>query len=108
MQSANRSVKQIGTLLGKGANLDAKDIDLNDFSRILTKMPNKNSKETIRAVVDKLFEVASSKMKDDHDKAVLEGLKKYITLAEEDLYQPKPRYLDAFFFPNEKNIDRLA
>lgn len=28
-------------------------------------------------------------------------------MVEEDLYQPKPRYLDAFFFPNERNVDRL-
>lgn len=47
-------------------------------------------------------------MKDDHDKEVLASLKKYINLVEEDLYQPKPRYLDAFFFPNEKNVDRLV
>ncbi|TNV76500.1 hypothetical protein FGO68_gene16806 [Halteria grandinella] len=47
-------------------------------------------------------------MKDDHDKEVLASLKKYVALVEEDLYQPKPRYLDAFFFPNEKNVDRIV
>lgn len=47
-------------------------------------------------------------MKDDSDKAVLEGLKKYVQLVEEDLLNPKPRYIDAFFFPNEKNIDKLV
>ena len=56
----------------------------------------------------KLFDIAGAKMKDDHDKAVLEGLKKYVALAQEDLLNPKPRYLDAFFFPNEKNIDKLV
>jgi mitochondrial cardiolipin hydrolase len=70
-------------------------------------MPNRQNKATIQGVVDKLFEVAGAKMKDDHDKAVLEGLKKYIHIVEEDLYNPKPRYLDAFFFPNEKNIEKL-
>lgn len=71
-------------------------------------MPNRFQKPAIQGVVDKLFEVASSKMKDDHDKAVLEGLRKYVAAVEEDLYQPKPRFIDAFFFPNEKNIEKLV
>ena len=96
------------TLLSGGPNLEAKEIDVQDFSRILTKMPQRHVKENITSVVNKLFEVASSKMKDDHDKAVLEGLKKYVQLVQEDLLIPKPRYLDAFFFPNEKNIDKLV
>lgn len=71
-------------------------------------MPQKNDRANADAVIKKLFEIASSKMKDDHDKAVLEGLSKYVQLAQEDLFTTKPRYLDAFFFPNEKNIDRLV
>ena len=59
-------------------------------------------------MIGKLFEIASSKMKDDHDKKVLEGLRKYISIVEEDLYTPKPRYIDAFFFPNEKNVDKMV
>lgn len=47
-------------------------------------------------------------MKTDEDKAILEGLKKYVAVAEDDLYTTKPRYLDAFFFPNEKNIEKLV
>ena len=47
-------------------------------------------------------------MKDDGDKAVLEALRKYIAIVDEDLLTPKPKYLDAFFFPNEKNIDKLV
>jgi len=47
-------------------------------------------------------------MKDDHDKAVLQSLEKYLNIVSEDLLNPKPRYLDAFFFPNEKNIDKLV
>lgn len=43
-------------------------------------------------------------MKSDEDKAVVDGLRKLIKQVEEDLYCPKPRYLDAFFFPNDKNI----
>ena len=103
-----RSLNQIQQLLGSGSNLEAKEVDVQDFSRILVKMPSRHVKSNVALVVDKLFEIASSKMKDDHDKAVLEGLKSYVHLVEEDLYQTKPRYLDAFFFPNEKNIDKLV
>lgn len=42
------------------------------------KMANKNNRGNIQSVVNKLFEIAGAKMKDDHDKAVLEGLKKYV------------------------------
>lgn len=88
--------------------MEPKEIDLNDFSRILTKMPFKHHKENVNAVIAKLFDIAGGKLKDDHDKAVVEGLKKYVLAVQEDLLQPKPRYLDAFFFPNEKNIDKIV
>ncbi len=71
-------------------------------------MPQRNNKDVINQIVGKLFDIASAKMNDEHDKAVLEGLRKYINIVEDDLLIPKPRYLDAFFFPNEKNIDRLV
>jgi phosphatidylserine/phosphatidylglycerophosphate/cardiolipin synthase-like enzyme len=71
-------------------------------------MPQRQNKDVITSIVGKLFEVAAAKMHDDHDKAVLAGLRKYVALVEEDLFQPKPRYLDAFFFPNEKNVERLV
>ena len=54
-----------------------------------------------------MFDVAASKLKDDEDKAVVESLRKYVAMVEEDLYAPKPRYLDAMFFPNESNVERL-
>jgi hypothetical protein len=88
--------------------MNASNINLGDFSRILTKMPQRNNKDVINQIINKLFDVAADKMKDDHDKAVLDGLKKYVQVAQEDLLNPKPRYLDAFFFPNEKNIDKLV
>ena len=67
-------------------------------------MPNKNKKETVSATITKLFELAKAKMKDAESKAVVDGLRKLVGQVEEDLYYPKPRYIDAFFFPNEKNI----
>ena len=44
-------------------------------------MPAKNNKANVDAVLAKLFEIAGSKMKDEADKAVLEGLQKYVALA---------------------------
>ena len=46
-------------------------------------------------------------MKDAGDKEVLENLRKCLGQVEEDLYKPKPRYLDAFFFPNKNNVYKL-
>ena len=46
-QPEHRAVGQIQTLLGTGPNLEAKDIDVLDFSRILTKMPQRNNKDVI-------------------------------------------------------------
>ena len=41
-------------------------------------MPSKHEKDNVSAAISKLFEIASSKMKDDHDKKVLEGLRKLV------------------------------
>ena len=46
-------------------------------------------------------------MQIDHDKKVLEGLRKLVHQVEIDLYRPKPRFLDAFFFPNKSNVFKL-
>ena len=49
MQSSqeHRALGQIQTLLGSGNKFEAKEIDLQDFSRILTKMPQRNNKDVI-------------------------------------------------------------
>jgi len=41
-------------------------------------MPSKHLKENIESTVSKLFDIASAKMKDEHDKAILEGLRKLV------------------------------
>ena len=41
-------------------------------------MPSKHQKQNADQVIAKLFEIAEGKMKDDHDKEVLKGLKKLI------------------------------
>lgn len=71
-------------------------------------MPERNQASTITATIDKLFEIAKGKMNDDGSKAVVDGLRKLVKQVEEDLYYPKPRYIDAFFFPDEKNIQKLV
>jgi hypothetical protein len=37
----DRTLNQIQLLLGSGPTLEAKEVDINDLSRILVKMPNK-------------------------------------------------------------------
>ena len=58
--------------------------------------------------MDCLFEIADSKMTDEHSKKVLANLRKHVAQLEEDLYKPKPRYIDAFFFPNRDNVHKLV
>jgi hypothetical protein len=62
-------------LLGSGPKLEAKEVDINDLSRYIVKMPNKQNKDNVSAVISKLFEVAKGKMKDDDSKAVVDGLR---------------------------------
>jgi hypothetical protein len=49
-------------------------------------MPSKHEKENADLMISTLFSIAESKMKDDHDKQVLEGLRKLIGVVEEDLF----------------------
>lgn len=71
-------------------------------------MPERQHREVPGWAVDTLFEAASEKMKNDDDKATLANLRKLVAQVEEDLYRPKPRYMDAFFFPNKANISRIV
>jgi len=71
-------------------------------------MPYKNHDKTCSDAVSTLFEVAASKMVDEKDKRILENLREHIATVEKDLYNPKPRYMDAFFFPNKANVKKLA
>lgn len=54
----DRDLQKVESLLGVGNNLEAKQIDLNEFSRILVKLPGRNKKENVDSVVSKLFEIA--------------------------------------------------
>ncbi len=64
----------------------------------------RNSLDAIKA----LFDFTASKMKDEEDKKQVEDLRRVLFLTQFELLRPKPRYLDAMFFPNEKNVDRLC
>lgn len=71
-------------------------------------MPAKNDRKNVESTIDVLFEVAAGKMSSDADKAVLANLRKYVTEVNTDMYRPKPRYMDAFFFPNRANVGKLV
>mmetsp|Transcript_696 Transcript_696/g.966 ORF Transcript_696/g.966 Transcript_696/m.966 type:complete len:97 (+) Transcript_696:106-396(+) len=87
--------------------MSADDANLEQLSRTLSKMPGRNDRVTVEQTMDVLFEIAAGKMSDDSDKAVLANLRKHVAQVATDLYRPKPRYLDAFFFPNRANVTKL-
>mgnify|MGYP001947863784 CR=1 FL=1 len=102
-----RAHEKIQRHYASNATMRAEDVDLDVISRIVTKMPARNQRETASSTIDVLFEIALSKLKDDADKEVVANLRKTVAQVEEDLYRPKPRYIDAFFFPNLDNVHKL-
>lgn len=104
-----KSHAKIEQQFASNAKLEASEIDLQDLSRTLVKMSphDRSSRDSIQQTIDTLFQIAQSKMKDDDDKEVIGNLRKLVGQVEEDLYKPKPRYLDAFFFPNKNNVYKL-
>lgn len=66
--TVKRSHDQIQSLFEKGDKLEGSQVDLQDLSRIVSKMPARHQKENIQLTIAKLFDIASAKMKDDHDK----------------------------------------
>ena len=90
------------------SEMEASDANLDQISRRICKMPGRNDRETVEQTVDLLFEIADSKMADEDSKKVLANLRKHLAQVELDLYRPKPRYIDAFFFPNMDNVHKLV
>lgn len=88
--------------------MSATDMDLRYLSQNLCKMPDRQNREVPNWAIDALFKVAAEKMKDDDDKKTLENLRLCVAQVEEDLYRPKPRYMDAFFFPNKENVKKIV
>jgi mitochondrial cardiolipin hydrolase len=58
--------------------------------------------------VSKAFEIAMEKMETDGDKETLKGLRQMVQELEHDLFRPKAKYQDAFFFPSKPNVARLC
>ena len=87
--------------------LTGTELDMKDFSRIVQKMPYKN-KDTVEASINTVFKMAMDRMETDKDKEVLKGLRQLVREVEETCLQPQPRYKDAFFFPNMKNIAKMV
>lgn len=83
-------------------------MELGVLSSKLSRMPDRTHREVPAWCIDALFEVAASKMNDDSDKKTLENLRTCVTAVEEDMYQTKSKYMDAFFFPNKKNVDNIV
>ena len=77
------------------------EVSCQAVSKVICQAPERNTRPTCEATIDALFATAAEQMKDDGDKATLEGLRKLVKQVEIDMYRPKPRYLDAFFFPNK-------
>ena len=102
-----RSHQKITTQFANSDDMAAEEAHLDQLSRTLAKMPGRQNRDTIEQTVDVLFEVAASKMSADADKEVLANLRKHVAQVAEDLYRPKPRYIDAFFFPNKDNVFKL-
>ncbi len=105
LQRTHDKIKDIVTI---GATLSATDIDLRALSQQICKMPQREHRDTCKQTFDVLFESAASKLKDEHSKEVLANLRKLIAIAEEDLYRPKPKFMDAFFFPNKQNVSKIV
>lgn len=88
--------------------MSATDDDLDALSRTISKMPGRTDRVTVQQTIEVLFETAASKMDDDKSKEILANLQKHVAQVELDLYRPKPRYMDAFFFPNKDNVYKLV
>ena len=89
-------------------DLKTSEADLQDLSRALVKMEDKNNDEKIQKTIGTLFMIATSKMESEHDKAVLAGLRQMVGEVDKTLYRPNPRFERALFFPNKANIDILV
>jgi hypothetical protein len=71
--------KSHGQLTTAAGNLDSiNSVSLQAASRVLSKLPERSERQAVSSTVDVLFAHAAEQMKDDADKAVLDGLRKLI------------------------------
>jgi len=95
-------------LLAKSKNLSLNDLDHQDLSRAVTKMPDRTDPVVCRQTLDVLFEAATLQVEDEASKEVIANLRSLVGEVGGDLLRPKPRYMDAFFFPNKQNVKRIS
>ena len=103
-----RSHAKITQQFANSDNMSASQPELDSLSRTIAKMPARQERNVIEQTIDTLFDVAASKMSGDADKEILANLRKHLNQVEDDLYRPKPRYMDAFFFPNRANVNKIV
>ena len=71
--------KTLGQIEKAAGNVsDVGELTCEAVSKILVQAPERWERETCQEIVDSLFKHAGAQLKDDHDKKVLEGLKKLI------------------------------
>lgn len=105
---SKRCLEKITEIVGAGATLSASEMDLRAVSQQLCKMPERFHRDCCEASMDVVFEAALQKMQHEADKVVIANLRKVVKQIEQDLYSAKPRYLDAFFFPNKQNVQKIV
>ena len=76
---------------------------MKDFSKVLNELPNKTKPEGVEACVDQLFFQAFDRMESDKDKQTVFKLRQLLREVEHNLYEPKDKLKDAFFFPNPQD-----
>jgi hypothetical protein len=59
-------------------------------------------------ITNAVFEVANSLFENEHDKAILESVKKMVLATQTTVLQPVPKVKEALFFPSETNEQRLV
>jgi mitochondrial cardiolipin hydrolase len=80
---------------------------MKDFSKVLNELPNKTKPEGVEACVDQLFFQAFDRMESDKDKQTVFKLRQLLREVEHNLYEPKDKLKDAFFFPNPHNVHKM-
>ena len=75
-----RTHDKIQAQFDSNEKMEANALDVQDLSRHLVKMApyDKQDRKSIEATMDLLFEIAAGKMKDAHDKEVLQNLRKLV------------------------------
>ena len=108
MESKSFVASKVKGYLEKESLDISSDVKKAGFKRLYSGLGCYGNPASTLEAIKALFDYAGDKMKDEDDKALLDDLRKTLFLTQFELLRPKPRYLDAMFFPNDKNVDRLC